>query len=260
MLINNKHNVLCKVWLEYRGEPLLGKGGAEILETIGEVESISKAAKKAEMSYRYVWNYLAKLERRLGEPVVKTFKGGSKGGGGATLTELGKKLLTEYRRAECYMNVMMGDETCWEDIGLKISARNQLKGTVQRVEKGIITAKVKIKIEAPAVITAIISKEAVEELDIKSYDEFKAKYPLKSEGNRYFRNYTGYMEILSTLVNKELISEDLVFDLFGSSMWEKLAPIVYGMRKDIGMPRYLENYEVLSKKYPKWAEENPPKV
>ncbi|MFX1411776.1 MAG: hypothetical protein ACFFA6_15615 [Promethearchaeota archaeon] len=99
-----------------------------------------------------------------------------------------------------------------------------------------------------------------EELDIKSYDEFKAKYPLKSEGNRYFRNYTGYMEILSTLVNKELISEDLVFDLFGSSMWEKLAPIVYGMRKDIGMPRYLENYEVLAKKYPKWAEENPPKV
>jgi molybdate transport system regulatory protein len=174
MVTNNKHKVSCKVWLEYKGEPLLGKGGAEILETIKEVESISKAAKKAEMSYRYVWNYIAKLEKRLGEPVVNTFKGGSKGGGGATLTELGKKLLNEYHRAECYMSEMMGDETCWEDIGLKISARNQLKGTVQSVEKGIITAKVNIKIEAPTVITAIISKEAVEELDVKVGDTIAA--------------------------------------------------------------------------------------
>jgi molybdate transport system regulatory protein len=174
MLTNNKHKVLCKVWLEYRGEALLGKGGAEILETIKHVESISKAAKKTGMSYRYVWNYLAKLERRLGEPVVKTFKGGSKGGGGATLTELGTKLLREYNRASCYMGEIMGDETYWEAVGLKISARNRLKGTVQKVDKGIITAKVKIKIEAPVVVTAIISKEAVEELGVKTGDTIEA--------------------------------------------------------------------------------------
>ena len=153
---------------------MIGKGGAKILETIKEVESISKAAKKAGMSYRYVWNYLAKLEKNLGEPVVKTFKGGSKGGGGAVLTELGTTLLNEYNRADCYMSELMGDETNWEAIGLKISARNRLKGTVQKVEKGIITAKVKIKIDAPATITAIISKEAVEELDVKAGDSIEA--------------------------------------------------------------------------------------
>ena len=174
MITENKHKVLCKVWLEYKGEPLVGKGGAKILETIQDVESISKAAKKAEMSYRYVWNYLAKLEKRLGEPVVKTFKGGSKGGGGAILTDLGRKLLNEYYRAETYMGELMGSETQWENIGMKISARNKLKGTVQQVDKGIITAKVKIKIETPAVITAIISKEAVEELDVKTGDSIEA--------------------------------------------------------------------------------------
>ncbi|MEJ2271030.1 MAG: TOBE domain-containing protein [Candidatus Bathyarchaeota archaeon] len=174
MITENKHKVLCKVWLEYKGEPLVGKGGAKILETIQDVESISKAAKKAEMSYRYVWNYLAKLEKRLGEPVVKTFKGGSKGGGGAILTDLGKKLLNEYYRAENYMGELMGSETQWENIGMKISARNKLKGTVQQVDKGIITAKVKIKIETPVVITAIISKEAVEELDVKTGDSIEA--------------------------------------------------------------------------------------
>ena len=174
MLSDNKHKVLCKLWLEYNGQPLIGKGGAKILETIKEVESISKAAKKAEMSYRYVWNYLAKLEKNLGEPVVKTFKGGSKGGGGAILTKLGITLLSEYNRAECYMGELMGDETNWEDVGLKISARNKLSGTVESVEKGIITAKVKIKIDAPAVITAIISKEAIEELDVKAGDSIEA--------------------------------------------------------------------------------------
>ncbi len=99
-----------------------------------------------------------------------------------------------------------------------------------------------------------------EELDIKSYDEFKAKYPLKSKGNRYVRIFCNNMELLSTFVNRELISEELVFDLIGSMMWGKLEPIIKGIRKDMGMPRYLENYEVLAKKYPGWAEKNPPKI
>jgi molybdate transport system regulatory protein len=174
MFTNNKHQLLFKLWLEHNGEPILGKGGAQILQTIKEVESISKAAKKAGMSYRYVWNYLAKIEKTLGEPVVKTFKGGSKGGGGAVLTELGRKLLRDYNRVESYVGEIVGDETYWEAVGLKISARNRLKGTVQKVDKGIITAKVKIKIETPAVVTAIISKEAVEELDVKAGEPIEA--------------------------------------------------------------------------------------
>jgi molybdate transport system regulatory protein len=174
MLTNNKHKLFFKLWLEYQGEPLIGKGGAEILEAIKKVESISKAAITVGMSYRYVWNYLAKIEKILGEPVVKTYKGGSKGGGGAILTELGERLMREYNRVQSYMGEVVGDETYWEAIGLKISARNRLKGTVQQVDKGIITAKVKIKIDTPAIVTAIISKEAVEELAVKAGDPIEA--------------------------------------------------------------------------------------
>ncbi|MDH5390466.1 MAG: TOBE domain-containing protein [Candidatus Bathyarchaeota archaeon] len=174
MLTHNKHKLLCKVWLEYKGKPLLGKGGAQILEAIEEVKSISKAAKKVGMSYRYVWNYLAKIEKTLQEPVVKTYKGGRKGGGGAHLTKLGEKLLKEYKRVEDYVGEILGDEEYWEAVGLKISARNRLKGTVQEVDKGVVTAKVKIKIDKPVVVTAIISKEAVEELDIKAGDKVQA--------------------------------------------------------------------------------------
>ena len=55
--------------------------------------------------------------------------------------------------------------------GLKISARNRLKGKVVAVEKGIITAKVKIEIKVPAVVTSVITKESVEDLDVKVGDE-----------------------------------------------------------------------------------------
>jgi molybdate transport system regulatory protein len=174
MLTHNKHKPLSKVWLEYEGKPFIGKGGAEILEAIREERSISKAAQKTGMSYRYVWNYLAKIEHTIGEPIIETHRGGRKGGGGAHLTELGEDLLREYKRVEGYVGELLGDEEYWEAVGLKISARNRLKGVVKTVEKGVITAKVKIEVKTPVIMTAIISKEAVEELDIKEGDNVEA--------------------------------------------------------------------------------------
>nr|WP_319373473.1 TOBE domain-containing protein [uncultured Methanobacterium sp.] len=57
---------------------------------------------------------------------------------------------------------------------MKISARNTIKGKVEGVEVGAVMASVKIKIEAPDVITAIITKESVKDLDIKDGDEVVA--------------------------------------------------------------------------------------
>jgi len=36
MLTNRKHKPSCKVWIEYNGKPVLGKGGAEILKAIAK--------------------------------------------------------------------------------------------------------------------------------------------------------------------------------------------------------------------------------
>ena len=96
--------------------------------------------------------------------------------------------------------------------------------------------------------------------DEKIYEDFKAKYPKGSEGYRHFMNVASNMELLSTFVNRELLSEDLVFDLWGPLFWKKVEPIAQGMRKEMEMPRLFENYEVCAKKYPMWAEKNPPKV
>jgi molybdopterin-binding protein len=57
---------------------------------------------------------------------------------------------------------------------VKLSARNQLTGKVVAVEKGVITAKVTVEVMVPATVTAVITKDSVEELDIKVGDEVAA--------------------------------------------------------------------------------------
>ncbi len=55
---------------------------------------------------------------------------------------------------------------------MKISARNQMKGKVidiETEEQGLI-AKVKIQVEQPSIVTAVITKEAADILEIKTDD------------------------------------------------------------------------------------------
>ncbi|WP_420131815.1 TOBE domain-containing protein [Rhodopseudomonas sp.] len=49
---------------------------------------------------------------------------------------------------------------------MKISARNQLKGTIIDILKGATTSHVRIDIGGGAVVTAAITNEAVEELKL----------------------------------------------------------------------------------------------
>ena len=174
MLTNKKHKLSCKVWIEYKDKPLIGKGGAEILEAIGKENSLSKAAETLGMSYRYVWNYMQDIQKTLDEQIVETYKGGKAGGGGANLTDLGKNLLTEYKQVESYLCKVLANQGSLEVKGLKLSARNQFKGKVVAVEKGVITAKVKVEVRMPVTVTAVITKDAVEDLDIKVGDEVTA--------------------------------------------------------------------------------------
>ena len=170
MKTDNNHRVSCKIWLEHNGKPLVGRGGAKILKTIEQLESISKTAKKTKMSYRYVWNYLSKLQKRLGEPVVKTFKGGSKGGGGAILTKLGKKLLNEYNIAEHQLNKIIDNKTFYENKDLKIDSNIKINGIIQRIENESTSFYIKINKNKSNNFNVIISKEVNEKLNISKGD------------------------------------------------------------------------------------------
>jgi molybdate transport system regulatory protein len=174
MLSKGKRKPSGKIWIEYEGKPLIGKGGAEILEEIGRTESISDAAKNLGMSYRYVWNYLGKINRNTGVAIVETFRGGKSGGGGTKLTELGKSLLHEYSYLENRLSEVISTKNSPEVRRLKISARNRLKGKVVALEKNGLMAKVRVEITLPVFVTSIISKEAAEDLTLKVGDQVEA--------------------------------------------------------------------------------------
>jgi molybdopterin-binding protein len=50
---------------------------------------------------------------------------------------------------------------------MKISARNQLKGKILEVKKGVTTAHIRLEIAPGQVITSSITNEAVDELGLK---------------------------------------------------------------------------------------------
>jgi molybdopterin-binding protein len=57
---------------------------------------------------------------------------------------------------------------------MKISARNVFEGKIESIEVGAIMSNVKIKVESPEIITAIITKESIEKLGLKEGDTVSA--------------------------------------------------------------------------------------
>jgi len=76
----------------------LGPGKIALLEAIAEKGSLTQAAAKLGMSYRYAWLLLEDLKHSFVEPVTRATVGGRRGGG-VQLTKFGKDLVRRYELA-----------------------------------------------------------------------------------------------------------------------------------------------------------------
>jgi molybdate transport system regulatory protein len=162
----------AKLWLvNDRDEPIMGEGRAYLLKAIKDKGSLNKASKKVKISYKHAWLMLNEIEKSLGEPVIIKKRGGKEQG--TFLTEKAIRLLEEYNTYQDILAQTVYDKTFWEVIGMKISARNQLKGKITEIEKEGLIAKVRIAVE-PATITAVITKEAAEALGLRKDDKVMA--------------------------------------------------------------------------------------
>ena len=90
--------------IDFSPRSCVGPGKIALLEQIERCGSLSQAARNLNMSYRRAWQLLDGLNRCFVEPVVRTAKGGSRGGG-ATLTLLGERLIHVYRTFEVKIEV-----------------------------------------------------------------------------------------------------------------------------------------------------------
>jgi hypothetical protein len=91
---------------------------------------------------------------------------------------------------------------------------------------------------------------AVEELNMKTYDEYKKQYPQSSEGHRNLSRFLSFMELVGTLVKYDVINEDLVFDLFPTP-WDRIEPVVRGWQKEFGAT-WKENYVAMVERKREW--------
>jgi molybdate transport system regulatory protein len=75
----------------------IGPGKIDLLRAIGDVQSISAAARELDMSYRRAWMLLDETKRALNAEVIETRSGGADRGG-ASLTPTGRALIDAYDR------------------------------------------------------------------------------------------------------------------------------------------------------------------
>jgi molybdate transport system regulatory protein len=99
-----------KLWFQIGEDYVFGEGAYELLEQIRERKSISAAARAARMSYRYAWAHIKEIEEHLGESIVRTQKGGERGGK-TEITKEGLSLLTRYKRLKELMTEVCKEET-----------------------------------------------------------------------------------------------------------------------------------------------------
>ena len=80
----------------YTDDKCFGPGIAELLERVEVHRSLRAAAQSMSMAYSKAWTMVRRCEAALGQKLLDYSTGG-RNGGGAALTEHGRRILTAYR-------------------------------------------------------------------------------------------------------------------------------------------------------------------
>ena len=185
------------MWLSRSEHSFLGKGRIALLEAIEAAGSISKAAKSMKMSYKAAWDNVDAMNNLADQPLVERATGG-KGGGGTRLTPYAKELIATYRildeehqrfmqNLSLRINAGQGKIRLLERMNMKVSARNQLLGTVKVIRPGAVHSEVVLQLKGDDTVTVMVTDDAIESLDLKigshAYALFKAGSVMLSTSN-----------------------------------------------------------------------------
>lgn len=170
-------NVGGELWLSVGEVAFLGEARIGLLEQISERGSITQAAKAAGISYKAAWDAVDAMNNLAPTPVVATATGG-RGGGGARLTNEGRRLIkayrtisAEYRRFLDTVNAALGDREAGvamlQRLALRTSARNQFIGQIVSVTARPVDAEVEIAIQGGVRVRAGVTNESVDCLGLR---------------------------------------------------------------------------------------------
>ena len=147
----------------------------DILRRIGEVGSISEAARGAGVSYKAAWQAIETLSNLAGQALVEKAVGGT-GGGGAILTQAGKKVLEgaallAQARACVVAKLGAGNHGALQSpglagLGLRTSMRNYLPCRIQSLKKAGSLVRVVLDLGEGNRLISKITQESAELLGL----------------------------------------------------------------------------------------------
>ncbi len=148
----------------------------DILRRIGQVGSISEAARGAGVSYKAAWQAIDTLSNLAGVALLEKLIGGA-GGGGARLTPAGHRVLDAAdQMSQARRDVLKKIETESQAgvsvpnlsaLSLRTSMRNQLPCTVKTVKSRTGAVRVELLLSDQTVLCARITRESAELLGLK---------------------------------------------------------------------------------------------
>jgi molybdate transport system regulatory protein len=165
------------LWLSKSGQKVFAEDRIALLEQIGELGSITQAAKAVGISYKTAWDQVDLMNNLADKPLVARSAGG-KGGGGTALTPAGQEMVrqfhvfeAEHRRFLDTIGSRMdgGDElyAFLRRMSLRVSARNIFAGKVTAVTRGAVNALVVLNLKGGAAISATVTKASVDALGLE---------------------------------------------------------------------------------------------
>jgi len=91
---------LVRLRIDFSPGRALGPGKVDLLEAVARRGSLTAAARDCGMSYKRAWTLLQDANELFGTPLVAMNKGGSGGGGSASVTAKGNEVIAAFRAAE----------------------------------------------------------------------------------------------------------------------------------------------------------------
>jgi len=159
-----------------RGAARVSLERVALLEAVGELGSISGAAKRLGLSYKGAWDVVQAMNNLFDGPLIEAAPGG-RTGGTAAITPRGQAVVAAFRRvrAEIEATLVKLDshlssepttDLFWS-LGMRTSARNALRGVVTHITPGAVSAEVTLKVADGVTITAMLTRRSIEELDLE---------------------------------------------------------------------------------------------
>ena len=210
------------------GLPRVALARIELLEAIGELGSITAAAKRTGLSYKGAWDAVQALNNLFDGPLVAAAPGG-KSGGAASLTPRGHAVIDAFRRVQAEMDAALAKldhnlagqpaiDLFWS-LGMKTSARNALRGVISDITPGAISAEVTLSLAYGVSITAVLTRRSVEELELQvgkpAIALIKASFVVLAKGENL--RTSARNQIAGTVAHREdgAVNSEITLDIGG---------------------------------------------